>query len=158
MRYQHGSITFNGNSKLIHYLLREFTFDQLSLTRIHNLFYTESLWIHYQVNSLQIHYDFRKFTINSLSVLRIPFVLGNSKNSQPREFHTHQLSFPRIPNRYSIIFPYSLWIHYQLHALTIDQLCFENWELIHLFRELTMNLLLFSQFTMHPWSFPPIHY
>jgi len=110
------------------------------------------------VNSLQIHYDFRRFTINSLSVLRIPFVFANSKNSQPREFHTHQLSFPRISNRYSIIFPYSLWIHYQLHALTIDQLCFENWELIHLFRELTMNSLLFSRFTMDPWSFPPIHY
>ena len=58
---------------------------------IHNLFYTESLWIHYQVNSLQIHYNFRKFTMNSLSVLRIPFALANSKNSQPREFHTHYL-------------------------------------------------------------------
>ena len=108
-------------------------------------FSTDPLWFP------QIHHELTFSFAN-------PLYSREFKNSQPREFYTHLLSFQRIPNRYSIIFPYLLWIHYQLHALTINQLYFEIWELIHLFRELTMNSLLFSRFTMDLLSFPRIHY
>ena len=114
----------------IHYIFREFTWFQISVSRIHfqfNIFFANKIPILYlsrklitnllrfffanrleftifYANSHRIHFYFRKFTFNSLFSLRILYLF--------REFILNSLLFSWIRFKFTIFFANSLWIFY----------------------------------------------
>ena len=125
-----------------HYRLRDFSLNSLPASRFHYeftacfenspwiRFFAESLWTNYllrnfPLNSLsytQNRYEFSIFFANLLSVSR----LVHKKHYLLDDFNMNSPSFPQFNLEFTIYFVISFWIH-------------------DLFREFTMNSLIFSR-------------
>ena len=106
------------------YLLREFTMNSLSFSRIHyqfTIFLAHSLWLHwFFAYSTWIYYFFRESTITSLS--------NRELTMNPLIFCVLTLNFlsiSRIHYGSFLFLAYSLWIHYLFDELSPSRIHYE---------------------------------
>ena len=108
----------------MNYLSREFTFNLLSISRIHfhlTFFIANSFWIPYLLC---------EFTFNSLSISRIHFeftiFVANSLSKWPN--HIEFTFFSRIYIEFTMFFTNLLRIHFLFHEFTFNPLSFSRFE------------------------------
>ena len=172
LRNQERSMIFFVNSELIHCHFQETIINSLSVIPIQYgiiIFFANLLWIYYESN--KSNKDLLSFSrIHCFNFSVITFYLTNSlfKHKSFLKFNIKSLSFPRTHFEFTILWAKLLYLHnffvislsfpqilYQLRKNTLDPF-FPRID--YIFTIIFANSLLFSRFTMDPFSFPRIDY
>ena len=122
---------------IVHYLLRKFTMNWLSLSRSH---YESIIVFPSIIASLWIRYLFVEFDIDSLSVTRI---------------HYGSISFTRTHNEFTIKYSNSVWVRYLFREIPINSLS-SSWigfDFTIKFANSLWILYQLREFTINPLSF-----